>query len=188
MIRGYSIAQQFNYLETQYDPETSSRLISSIPTQVVEDIKNIRPADWYPRMHSVHVLRAIAARRPDDEESAYNDLVRCGTFIVTEATNTFLKLLMKILTPTLFAKKIPEFWKRDQQGGRFEVDTSDAKNGNLHLQLCDVAGFDHIAVIGVGWISYGLKAMGKDDVQVKQTGWGLETPGPENISYHVTWT
>ena len=60
MIRGYSIAQQFDFLKTQYDPETSARLISTIPNSVIHDIETIKPAEWYPRGHSVQVLRAIA--------------------------------------------------------------------------------------------------------------------------------
>jgi len=188
MIRGYSVQQQLLFLETQYEPEISAKLIDQIPADVRTGLKDLKPADWYPRRYSVSVLRAIASRHGDDEKAVHDDLVRCGTYIVTEATNTFLKLLMKILTPTLFAKKIPEFWQRDQKGGHFEVDTSGAKDGRLVLKLCEVEGFDHIGVIGIGWISYGLRAMGKEDVTVTQSGWSLATPGPSNVSYDVRWS
>jgi hypothetical protein len=40
-----------------------------------------------------------------------------------------------VLTPALFAKKFREFWKRDHTAGHFEVDTSEAKNGMLRLEL-----------------------------------------------------
>jgi len=188
MIRGYSVKQQLRFLETQYDPIVSQRLIGTIPEDIRVAMADMKPAEWYPRRYSVAVLRAIASHRGNDERAVYDDLVRCGTFIATEASNTFLKILMKMLTPALFAKKIPEFWQRDQKGGHFEIDTGKAKEGHLHLKLCDVEGFDHIALLSIGWISFGLKAMGKDDAVVKQHGWSLSSPGPKDISYEVTWS
>lgn len=188
MIRGYSVKQQLNFLETQYEPDVSRRLLETIPADVRASLGDLKAAEWYPRAYSVAVLRAIASNHGSDEKAVYDDLARCGTFIATEATNTFLKLLMKILTPTLFAKKIPEFWKRDQTGGHFEVDTSRVKNDTLELALRDVEGFDHIGLIGIGWLSYGLTAMGKSNVVVTQKGWSLAKPGPRDIEYHVCWT
>lgn len=188
MIRGYSVKQQLNFLETQYDPGVSETLMAQIPDDVRRALADVKPAEWYPRRYSVSVLRAIASHRGKDEQAVHDDLVRCGTFIATEASNTFLKILMKMLTPTLFAKKIPDFWQRDQKGGHFEVDTTDAKDGRLQLKLCDVEGFDHIGLIGIGWISFGLKAMGKEDVVVTQHGWTLNKPGPKEISYDVRWS
>jgi len=187
MIRGYSVKQQLNFLQTQYEPGVAERLFSQIPGGVRDGVSNIKPAEWYPRQYSVEILRAIASHRGKDETAVQGDLVRCGTFIATEATNTFLKILMKMLTPAIFAKKIPEFWQRDQKGGHFEVDTSNAKDGHLTLKLCDVEGFDHIGVLSMGWISFGLKSLGKNDVVVAQHGWSLGSPGPKTISYDVKW-
>lgn len=188
MIRGYSVKQQLNFLETQYEPQVSAQLAERIPADIRAALVDVKPAQWYPREYSVAVLRAIASHRGDDEQALQDDLVRCGTFIATEATNTFLKILMKMLTPTLFAKKVPEFWQRDQKGGHFEVDTSHAKDGHMQLRLCDVEGFDHIGVVSMGWITFGLKAMGKDDVVLTQKGWSLSTPGPNTVSYDVKWS
>jgi hypothetical protein len=188
MIRGYSVKQQLNFLQTQYEPGVSERLLSQISGEIREGLTSVKPAEWYPRQYSVAILRAIASHRGTDESAVQDDLIRCGTFIATEASNTFLKILMKMLTPALFAKKIPDFWQRDQKGGHFEVDTSNTKEGQLRLKLCDVEGFDHIGVIGIGWMSFGLKAMGKDDVVVTQHGWSLGSPGPKDISYEVTWS
>lgn len=188
MIRGYSVKQQLNFLETQYEPSVSERLLALVPQDVRRDLAAVKPAEWYPRQHSVHILRAIAAHGGKDEQAVQNDLVRCGTFIATEATNTFLKLLMKILTPALFAKKIPEFWTRDMKGGRFEVDVADASGGRIKLSLNDIEGFDHIGIVSMGWISFGMQAMGKTDVKVTQQGWSLSTPGARKISYDLTWS
>lgn len=188
MIRGYSVKQQLTFLETQYEPAVSQRLLELVPSEVRSDLKAAKPAEWYPRQHSVSILRAIAANGGKNEQAVQSDLLRCGTYIATEATNTFLKLLMKILTPTLFAKKIPEFWQRDMRGGRFEADTSEAASGRIQLRLCDIEGFDHIGIVSMGWITFGMAAMGKSDVKLTQKGWSLATPGANKIEYELTWS
>lgn len=188
MIRGYSVKQQFHFLETQYEPAVSQRLLAQIPEEVRLALADLHPADWYPRSYSVAALRAIASHRGDDERAVYDDMVRCGTFIATEATNTFLRILMKVLTPALFAKKIPDFWRRDQTSGHFEVDISGTKDRRFQLKLCDVAGFDHVGLLGIGWMTHGLTMMGKQDVVVTQHGWSLSAPGPQEISYEVSWS
>jgi hypothetical protein len=180
--------QQLNFLRTQCDPLLCSRLLDGLPEAVRSDLFSLKPAEWYPRSYSVAVLNAIASHHGGDEEAAKNDLKRCGTFIANEATNTFLKLLMKILTPKLFFKKLPEFWARDQKGGHFEVDVDSGTANSLELRLCDVEGFDHIAAISLGFISFGLTAMGKQNVNVEQQGWSLARPGPKEIIFQVSWS
>lgn len=187
MIRGYSIKQQLHFLE-QCEPEVLSRWLATVPPDVKSTLDGLKAAEWYPRKYSVDILRAIAAHHGSNERATYDAMGHCGTFIAEEATNTFLKLLMKVLTPGLFAKKIPEFWKRDHTGGHFEVNTEGAKTGSLELELCDVEGFDHIGAVAIGWMTYGFTAMGKRDVVVTQKGWSLATPGPANIRYHVRWS
>ncbi len=133
------------------------------------------------------MLRGIASVKNDDEGS-YNDLVASGRFVATEATNTFLKLFMKVLTPTLFAKKVPDIWERDHKGsGRFETDVTKADEGRIGMKLVGADGSDHIGIAAIGFITYGLNNMGKRDIKVKQTGWSLATPSPHEVSYEITW-
>jgi len=188
MIRGYSITQQLHFLETECEPALLKRVLETVPSDIRTAFGELKAAEWYPREYSASLLRAVAWQHRDDERATHDALVRCGSFIAAEATNTFLRLLMKVLTPTLFAKKLPEFWRRDHTAGHFEVDTSEAKNGSLRLALCDVEGFDHIGVVGIGWMTYGFAAMGKSDVVVTQTGWKLEHPAPNKIQYHLRWS
>jgi len=54
--------------------------------------------------------------------------------------------------------------------------------------LCDVEGFDHIGVLSIGWISFGLKSLGKADAVVTQRGWSLGSPGPKDVSFDVKWS
>jgi hypothetical protein len=95
---------------------------------------------------------------------------------------------MKILTPTLFAKKVPELWERDHRGsGHFEADVSHADEGRIGMKLVGADGFDHIGIAAIGFITFGLNNMGKTNIQVKQTGWSLATPSPHEVAYEITW-
>lgn len=185
-IRGYSLRQTARYLETKFDPDTRRRMLDAMPAGSRTMLNSFESAEWYPRDHSTALFRAIASARGGD--AAYDDLVGCGEFIASEATNTFLRLLMRIMTPTLFAKKIPEFWKRDQRGGAFEVDVSVADRGRIGMNLVDVGGYDHIGIVSIGWIQFGMAALGKKGVTIKQEGWSLSSPGPREIRYEVTWS
>ena len=55
------------------------------------------------------------------------------------------------------------------------------------MRLIGADGFDHIGVAGIGFLTFGLKTMGKRDVQVTQTGWSLATPAPHEVIYDVRW-
>lgn len=185
-IRGYSLRQTARYLDTKFDPEVRKRVVDAMPSSSRSMLTSFDAGEWYPRDHSSALFRAIAAARGG--EAAFDDLVGCGEFIASEATNTFLRLLMRIMTPTLFAKKIPEFWKRDQRGGAFEVDVSAADQGKIGMKLVDVAGYDHIGIVSIGWIRFGMGALGKKGVQIQQDGWSLANPGPREVRYEVTWS
>jgi hypothetical protein len=186
-IRGYSLKQTAKYLESKFDPDTRRRVVDGLPSTVKTMMSSFEPAEWYPRDYSAALFRSIAAAR-NDEAGSYQDLVACGEFIASEATNTFLKLLMRIMSPTLFAKKIPEFWKRDQRGGAFEADVSRAGDSMIKMRLVDVEGYDHIGIVSIGWIQFGMTALGKKGVVIKQTGWKLDKPGPKDVEYEITWS
>jgi len=187
MVRGYSLRQTARYLETSFDGETRKKLLDGLPATVRTEMASFAPADWYPREYSVALFRAIAQAK-NDEQGSYKDLVACGELIASEATNTFLRLLMRIMSPTLFAKKVPEFWKRDQRGGYFEADVSRAEQAEIRMKLADVDGYDHIGIVSIGWIQFGMAALGKKGVSIQQRGWSLSQPAPREIEYEITWS
>ena len=187
LYRGYGIKQTAAFIKAHFDAKTSQRLHDSFPEDLKTDLRDMAPGAWYPREYEAALLRAIASVKNDDAGS-YADLVACGEYVANEATNTFLRLLLKILTPAMFAKKVPEFWDRDNQGsGRFEVETSNAGAGKISMKLLGAEGFDHIGIASIGWIRYGLVTMGKSNVKVTQTGWSMASPSPQEVTYDVAW-
>jgi hypothetical protein len=188
VFRGYVLTQSVSFIESGYfDPQQSSQIMRALPAEVLNALPNIKPQQWYPRGLQISMHRAIAGVR-NTEAEIYNDFVAYGAYVCREATNTFLRLFLKLLTPTLFAKKIPEVWQRDHRGsGHFEVDVQRANEGIIQLRLSGAGGFDHIAIPGIGFITHVLKSMGKSDVRMTQQGWSLATPAPDQVSYEITW-
>jgi|SoiMethySBSTD1v2_1073268.scaffolds.fasta_scaffold193872_1 hypothetical protein len=188
MLRGYTLQRTVAFIESGYfDEKTKRQIMDGLPAESKALLAAAKPAEWYPRDALVHMMRGIAAVK-NDEVGSYNDLVESGRFVASEATNTFLKLLMKVLTPTLYAKKTPELWARDHRGsGHFEVDADKAHEGRLRMKLVGADGFDHIGIAGIGFLTFGMAAMGKRDFEVTQKGWSLATPSPHEILYDIRW-
>jgi hypothetical protein len=186
-LRGYSIKQTAVFIDHHFDGETARRLKDGFPSELKTALPTLKPAEFYPRELEIALLRSIASVKNNDQGS-YADLLACGEFVASEATNTFLRLMMKMLTPTMFAKKVPEFWDRDNKNnGHFQVDLSGATQGKFNMALVGADGFDHMPITSIGWITFGLKAMGKRDVRVTQTGWGMATPSPHEVKYEFAW-
>jgi hypothetical protein len=101
----------------------------------------------------------VAATAPDPE-AAYQTLVGMGKYIANDAINSFLRLLVKFLKPSLFARKFHEFFRKEHNFGQLEADLSDIERDRFVLLMNDVGGYDNVAPLSIGWISHTLDAMG----------------------------
>jgi hypothetical protein len=188
LTRGYLIERHFAFIESHFNAEEAERIMSSISDEHLSLRPQLKSADWYSREHVVAISRAIASAASSEDE-AYQLLGECGRFMSNEATNTYMRLLLKILTPSIFAKKLPSFWERDNKnGGNFDPSETKVSDGYLRLKMVGVEGFDHVAPVSGGFCSFVLGAMGKKDVKVKQEGWTLARPGPDSYVLEFSWS
>jgi hypothetical protein len=185
--RGYSVTSTLKFIDATYDVPTRQRILDQCSPEVKSTSGKYKDIEWYPAAHFSELLRGIAATRGGSDEGAREELVRAGQFIANVAANTFLKLFMKVLTPPLFAKKIPSLWDRDNQGGRMETDLSKADEGRIVFFLQDVGGYDYIAPVAVGWVAFAMQAMGKTVLERTLTGWSLAQPGPAQARIDLSW-
>lgn len=187
VVRGYSIQQTAAFIDKYYDDDTRKHLYEHVSAEVREQVGQLSSASWYPQRYAVELLRGIAGVK-NDEVGSYNDLVASGKYVAIEATNTFLKLLLKMLTPALFFKKVPSFWERDTRNcGRYEVDTSEASEGRVLMRLVGAVGYDHVCIAGIGFLENALANMGKRDLKIMQKGWSLATPSPPEVELDIRW-
>jgi hypothetical protein len=91
---------------------------------------------------------------------------------------------MKVLTPSMFAKKLPTLWSRDATAGKFVVDVYDDR---IACQLLEMSAFDHICPVSVGYVAFALEAMRKPPERWTLKGWSLKTPNPAESSFELYW-
>lgn len=181
-VRSYMLLHTLEYLRNL---ETQKGLDPQIPDEIQRAVAKMGPADWCPGSWYVDIANALAKTANGDETRAKDLLIDAGTHVARTATNTFLRLLMKMLTPALFAKKMPDFWKRDCTLGSLEVEVSDRK---IFCRLVDMEGFDHAVCTGAGFASYALQGMGKSVNSLILHDWSLAKPYVNGTSFEITWT
>jgi hypothetical protein len=183
-VRGYMILNTLSYLSEKVGEPDAKRIIAGFPPEVRDVISSAKSGGLYPVAALSHSLGAVAALGNGDENRARDNLVMCGTFMAREATNTFFKLVMKMLTPALFIKKLPDFWKRDCTKGRLEVDIKDR---TIVFRFFDMKGFDHAVCTGTGFVTFALQTMGKTIEKTSIQNWSLENPSADGALSQITY-
>jgi hypothetical protein len=183
-VRGYTVLKAASYLRGRVGEEEARRLFEGFSPELRQALNTAAPAAWLPVAHIAELHRAVAALGKGNDDLARKELITCGQTMANEATNTFLKLVMRVLTPTLFAKKLPSLWARDATGGKYHVDVAEDR---LVCRLSEMDEFDHIGPISVGYVSFSLEAMGKTIEKTELHNWSLSNPSAPDCWFELTW-
>jgi hypothetical protein len=185
-VRGYTIQAAMAYLKEIQGEAEAARIVGALSPETRAAIAKAEAAAaaWGPVGPLSDLLNAIAATGKGDEDKARSLMVGCGTFMAREATNTFLRLLMRMLTPTLFAKKLPDLWRRDCTHGTLSVDVGEQK---FQCRVSGAQGFAHAPCTIAGFITFTLQTMGKSIDKTAINGWSLATPSPSEAVIEMTW-
>lgn len=185
-IRGHVLEHIARFYRSSFDHATAARIEGELSIEVKSALDSMTAAEWYPRRFLVEILNAFAAVRGSGD-STYGDIMRCGAALA-EPSNELARLLMKVMTPELFVKKLPRFWARDHKGsGAFEIEPLAAHRGAL-IKLRGIRHYDHGAILWLGFIQSVLKQLGTPSLTIRQEGWSWSTPGPQDVSYEVRWS
>jgi hypothetical protein len=185
-VRTEAVARTLEFIRKHFD-----KVLREVPeTALLGDLdaaaNAVEPDDWCPREQLIDLFRAIAELSSDDND-AQDKLVGCGRFIAESATDDFTRLLWSILTPGLFVKKLPRLWQREHRGSGL-IEVRGAEPAGAELELVDIAGYDHIGVVWLGWMQWVLEQLGPAQVRITQLGWTRSAPGPERVTYTVRWS
>lgn len=182
--RGYGIAAALKYCREGIDPVRRPKVLARISPDVIRHIESLKPAEWYPTAPMTEMFNAVVAACEGNDKLAEQDLIGCGTFAARDASNTFLRLVMRVLTPTLFAKKLPSLYSRDNNKGTVDVDVTEDR---VIAHFKDTLGFDHLAAMSAGWMTFALESMGKQLTSCKITGWQVSTPDVPEFRVEMGW-
>ncbi|AKU97362.1 hypothetical protein AKJ09_04026 [Labilithrix luteola] len=182
--RGYGIAAALKYCREGVDPARRPKVIASISPETIRYIESLKSAEWYPTVPMTEMFNAVIAACDGDMKLAEQDLIGCGIFAARDASNTFLRLVMRVLTPTLFAKKLPSLYARDNNKGTVEVDVTEDR---VVAHFKDTLGFDHLAAMSAGWMNFALESMGKQVTSYKITEWAVTRPNVPDFKIEMGW-
>lgn len=187
-VRGYMVVNAGKFLvdkSRELEGEAASRrAMERLSPETRAALEGAKPAGWYSVNAISELFGQIAGLASGDEDRAREMLIDAGAFNAKEATNTFLKLLMRMLSPPLFARKLPDFWRRDCTRGRLEVEVTGQR---LLCRFYEMEGFDHVVAGTAGFASFALGAMGKTVEKITLEGWGLDRPWSEGASMELAW-
>jgi hypothetical protein len=184
-VRGYMIANVAGYLRDLVGEAEAKRMIDGMSPKNREIVLSTKSAVWSPVGALSELLNTIASNANGNDDEAQRLLINCGKYMAREATNTFLRLLMRMLTPALFAKKLPDLWSRDCNRGKLVVEMSDEK---LLCKVFETAGFDHAVCTACGFVSFALETMGKKVEQTTLRDWSLKSPSKNGASFELVWS
>jgi len=187
MIRGHVLGHTAEFYRSRYDQGTAARIDGELSIELKLMLDSVSRAEWYPRRHLIEMLNAITMVRGANE-GTYADFVRCGSTLA-DTKDEFAKMLMQVMTPELFLKKLHRFWTRDHQdSGAFELEPVTPGDRSARLKLRSVKHYDHCAILWMGFMQGVLGQLGLAGVSVIQQGWSWENPGPQDIAYEVKWS
>lgn len=186
-VRNYTVAACTGYLREVAGEQEAKRIIEGLSPQARQIIATADGASaaWCPVSVLSEVLSAVADQGNGDEARTRDVLIKCGQFMAHEATNTFLRLLMRMLTPSLFVKKIPDIWRRDCSHGTLIPVLGEQK---LTCRVLETDGFIHAPCTVAGFLSFALGSMGKSIQKTTVHGWSLNTPNPTEGQIEVVWS
>jgi hypothetical protein len=187
-VRGHWLSCALEFAEIHYPEDVARRLLDGLPREVKHSAGRTEPAAWCPRAHHVELLRAIAAASRE-EGRVFDDLLAYGQFVGKKTIDGALKPFMAIVSPKLFARKLPELWARDYRGeGKLESEFAQVDEGRLAVRFTGIRGYDHVGVAALGWIKTAVGSLVGKTPQVKQTGWSLRHASPSEMACEVSWS
>ena len=187
-VRGGPVNALYLFVQNGLEPPLQSQVLARIPEDLRTKLGKLEPGSWYPFEYSNQVLRAIASTEADPLKAGL--LARqAGRYIANEAINTFLRLLVKFLSPSLFARKFHDFFRKDHNFGKIETDLSQIDQNRFVLTMSEVGGYDYVSWGASGWMIHTLSCMGCKNVQVTETL--HPPPAPQNADsyrFEVSWS
>lgn len=187
-FKSYGFNATVEFIEKNYDEAARKRIFGGLSSGAKAFLETAKKAQYAPTTYMAELWTGMVKEHanPDD---ARKQLVRTGNHMGEFLTNPYVRLLMKMLTMKMFAKKFPDLWARDANFGTVVLgDLADIEKGELKVGLKDLGRFPYFGPITEGWFTYSLSAMGFKDLKVQLLDWSMDKPDPSELAYLFTWT
>lgn len=179
-VRGYAITHAGEYLRQQ----GGDQAIAALSPALRQTLETAAAASWQPAAQMSEVFHAVAKLGKGDEAKARDHLEKCGEYQGMASSSTFLKLVMKVLTPSIFAKRVPTLWSRDSTVGTMDVELFD---DHIVIKFKNTEPLEHLAPTVIGYHRYVMKHMGINVIRSELHGWSLSQPSSADLWFASYW-
>ena len=171
--------------------EQRQRIESGYSKELLHALYETDQNAWHPIAVWKEALDVIVASS-GDPKVARTTVRSAGRFICERTVNTFLKLLMRIMTPALFAKKSGSMIGKDFRGfvggaPDYFCDLSKLDQKEITMGVRRAADFPYLGGTGQGFIEFAMHYMGMQDVLIDEPGCAPDEWAPENVSWRIRW-
>ena len=143
--------------------------------------------EWVPARYWSSTIEAIAQEHPDLEQR-HDAIVAFGRFMAEEAVGSYLKLLLRVLTPSMFLRRLPATFEHDIRPGSVTVDTSQmAERRLITITQHNVEGLAYVWTVGAGWVAQALSFTGLKGVKGRTLSPALDQPFASEGTFKVWW-
>lgn len=187
LVKGHNIVPAVQDITTTYEAQKRELFFGSLSEETGAKLPELSPDAWYPVDMASEIWRAVAAAHDHDPEAVHAEIARLGRVVGDGAANTFMRLLIKFMTPRMLARRWHELWRKGHSFGEMSSDVSEVDNKKMFLFLRDVGDYDHIGSMAVGFLQQIFAMMGLRDPRVEET---LHPKGHARASEYrvqVTW-
>lgn len=189
--KGSSIRSTGAYIRT-LDAETIRRIEANLTPEQQKITYDARPDDWYPHEFFVAPYKAIVAAY-DDPVAARRSVQAAGRWACEEMANSFLRLVMRMMTPGLFVKKCGQLLAKDFRGfpgGGPDViyDLSKEKAGEITMELRNAGNHPFLGASAVGYIEFAFEHMGKKNLTVEERDIDVRDFSASFARWYINWT
>jgi len=185
-VRGNHIVPLRDFIFSRYDETTQGRILRGLSETTRTTLPELRPDSWFSNRVPNDLVASIFSAQ-DTAERGYQEVIDAGQAIAEYGVNTFMRLLIKLMTPEMLAKKWPTIWAKGHNFGHMDTDLSMVKDQRLTLTLREVESYAHLGPIAVGFLQYTLFAMGRREAKVVQQDVDYSLKLSPTYTYEVTW-
>jgi hypothetical protein len=189
-VRGPCLRGAGAYLRS-IDPKLAQQIEARYTPDMLHAVHESGPKDWFTIGLWKECLDAIVAAQPNVEASRAA-IRSVGRHICEGTVNSFLRLLMRIMTPRLFAEKSGSMISRDFSGFPggaldYHFSVSDDERQVL-LEVRNAERHHYLGGTGQGFCEFAFQYMGKKNVVIDEPDCPLDDWAPKHLKWRIRWS
>jgi hypothetical protein len=179
-VSGHLLLGVTRYVQEQLTEAERLRVQERVPHILGRGVSLERSA-WYPLTHIVELCAAVDSLERE-AESSFTSLCRAGECIAGDGASTYLRLLLKVLTPKLFIRQFPALWRRYHDFGELSVDS---RRIHENYAIIHMPSYEYVSALATGWIHFAFQQL---SVHVDvETNYPWRGDVPERLEVRFAW-